>query len=120
MAKGTITHIEFAADNPERARKFYAAIAGWRFGTMAAFADDWLFRSEEGHGCGLGVWAVRPWAGRPRLHHGRQAGRRGRPGRGDGGAVITPLSDVLGQGRFAAVMDPEGSEIGPWEVARAS
>src|SRR5205814_3316378 len=34
MAKGTITHIEIPADDPERAKKFYSAVAGWEFGTM--------------------------------------------------------------------------------------
>jgi hypothetical protein len=28
MPRGTITHVEFPADDPERAKRFYAAVAG--------------------------------------------------------------------------------------------
>jgi predicted enzyme related to lactoylglutathione lyase len=35
----------------------------------------------------------------------------------NGGSVITPPSDVPGQGRYAAVHDSEGNEIGLWENA---
>ena len=32
MTKGEIAHIEFPADDPERAKRFYAAVAGWEIG----------------------------------------------------------------------------------------
>ena len=38
MAKGTISHIEFPADDIERAKKFYAAVAGWEFNEMDGMA----------------------------------------------------------------------------------
>ena len=34
--------------------------------------------------------------------------------------MTTPPSEVPGQGRFAAVLDTEGSEIGLWEAAPGS
>jgi predicted enzyme related to lactoylglutathione lyase len=37
----------------------------------------------------------------------------------NGGAVIAPPNDVPGQGRYAAVTDSEGNEIGLWESAPA-
>jgi uncharacterized protein len=33
----------------------------------------------------------------------------------NGGSVVTPPTDVPGQGRFAAVNDSEGNEIGLWQ-----
>ena len=33
----------------------------------------------------------------------------------NGGRVVTPPTDVPGQGRFAAVLDSEGNEIGLWQ-----
>ena len=33
----------------------------------------------------------------------------------NGGAVITPASEIPGMGRWAAVRDSEGNEIGLWE-----
>ena len=35
----------------------------------------------------------------------------------NGGTVLTPPSDIPGQGRFAAVLDPEGSEVGLYEAS---
>ena len=34
MAHGEINHIEFPADDPERAMRFYEAVAGWEFSAM--------------------------------------------------------------------------------------
>ena len=48
MAKGEITHIEFPADDPERAKRFYAAVAGWEFGEAEGFPDYFMFRNDEG------------------------------------------------------------------------
>ena len=45
MAKGTISHIEFPADDVERAKAFYAAIAGWDFSEMDGMDRYWLFRT---------------------------------------------------------------------------
>ena len=117
MPQGTITHVEFPADNPERAKKFYSAVAGWEFGTMGEFPDYWLFSSEEGHGGGLGKRgetvgkSVRIYITVDKLEDAVAAAQA------NGGKVTTPPSDVPGQGRFAAVLDPEGSEIGLWEAA---
>ena len=54
MAKGTITHIEFPADDVDRARDFYAAVAGWELTEMEGMPGYLVFRSEEGHGGGIG------------------------------------------------------------------
>ena len=115
MAKGTITHVEIPADDPERAKRFYAAVAGWAFGTMGEYPNYWLFRTEEGHGGGLGTRGdsvgsvIRLYITVDRLEDAVAAAEA------NGGKVVTPPSDVTGQGRFAAVLDSEGSEIGLWE-----
>ncbi len=36
-----------------------------------------------------------------------------------GGSVAVEITDVPGQGRYAAVIDTEGNEIGLWEAAPA-
>ena len=45
MATGTISHIEFPADDVERAKTFYAAVAGWDYNEMDGIAGYWLFRT---------------------------------------------------------------------------
>lgn len=115
MANGEITHIEFPADDVERAKRFYAAVAGWEFGEMEGFPDYWFFRTSEGSGGGLGKRgesvgdAVRVYITVDGLEAAVAAAEA------NGGSVLTPPADVPGQGRYAVVRDPEGSEIGLWE-----
>ena len=115
MAKGGITHIEFPADDLERAKRFYAAVAGWEFGEMEGFPDYWLFQTGEGSGGGLGTRGesvsnvIRVYITVDKLEAAVAAAEV------NGGSVITPPTDVPGQGRFAAVRDSEGNEIGLWE-----
>ena len=116
MAKGTITHVEFPADDPARAKRFYEAVAGWEFGEMPEFPNYYLFRSEEGHGGALGRRGdsvgsvIRVYITVDNLEDAVAAAEA------NGGKVVTPPSDIPGQGRFAAVLDSEGSEIGLYET----
>jgi uncharacterized protein len=117
MARGEITHVEFPADDPERAKRFYAAVAGWEFGEMEGFPGYFLFRSGEASGGGLGRRGesvgstIRVYITVDRLEDAVASAEA------NGGSVVTPPSDVPGQGRYAAVLDSEGSEIGLWENA---
>jgi uncharacterized protein len=116
MAKGGITHIEFPADDIERAKKFYTAVAGWEFGEMGGMPGYWLFRTSSGSGGGLGKRgesvgkSVRVYIDVDDLDAAVAAATA------NGGTVSTPPSDIPGQGRFAAVIDPEGSEIGLYQA----
>lgn len=117
MAKGEITHIEFPADDVERAKRFYSAVAGWEFGEMEGSPGYWLFRTGEAQGGAIGTRgdsvsnAIRVYLNVERLETAVAAAEA------NGGSLITPPSEVPGFGRFAAVRDPEGSEIGLWEAA---
>ena len=116
---GDITHIEFPADDIERAKRFYGAVAGWDFSTMEGFPNYWLFRTSEAAGGGLGVRGdsvgsvIRVYINVDSLEAAVAAAAS------NGGTVITPPTDVPGQGRFAAVNDSEGNEIGLWETVSA-
>jgi predicted enzyme related to lactoylglutathione lyase len=117
MARGEITHVEFPADDVERAKRFYGAVAGWEFDEMEGYPGYFLFRSGEGSGGALGKRAesvgpgIRIYITVDRLEDAVAAAEA------NGGAVVTPPSDVSGQGRWAVVRDSEGSEIGLWENA---
>ena len=54
MAHGEINHIEFPADDVERAKAFYVAVAGWEFSAMDGLPEYWLFRTSEGYGGAIG------------------------------------------------------------------
>ena len=119
MTKGTITHVEFPADDVEAAKRFYGAVAGWEFGATEGFQDYWTFRSEEGHGGAIGkrdVSAphdVRVYVTVPKLEDAIAAAES------NGGSVCQPATEIPGMGRYAAVHDPDGNEVGLWEDTQA-
>jgi predicted enzyme related to lactoylglutathione lyase len=117
MAKGTISHIEFPADDVERAKRFYGAVAGWEFSEMDGMPGYLGFRTNPDAGGGLGKRGetvgdvVRVYIDVDDLEGAVAAATS------NGGTVVTPPSDIPGQGRFAAVKDPEGNEIGLYEAS---
>jgi hypothetical protein len=117
MAAGTIAHIEFPADDVERAKRFYSAVAGWEFSEMDGLPGYFLFRTEEGHGGGLGKRGesvgsvIRNYITVDKLEAAVAAAEA------NGGKVVSPPQDVPGQGRWSTILDSEGNEIGLWESA---
>ena len=115
MAKGQVTHIEFPADDVERAKRFYSAVAGWEFGETDGFPGYFMFRNGEQSGGGLGKRGesvgsvIRVYITVDQLEDAVAAAEA------NGGSLVTPPSEIPGMGRWAAVRDSEGSEIGLWE-----
>ncbi len=117
MAKGEITHVEFPADDPERAKRFYAAVAGWEFSEMPEMPGYHLFQTEERHGGAIGQrgvtigGALRLYITVDTLEEGCAAAEA------NGGTVVEQPTDIgAGMGRFAVVRDPEGTEVGLWQT----
>jgi uncharacterized protein len=117
MAHGEINHIEFPADDPQRAMRFYEAVAGWKFSAMDGFPDYWLFRTSEGYGGAVGKRDVstghilRNYIEVNSIDDALAASDR------TGGTTKEPRSEIPGMGWFAVVIDPEGSEIGLFQGA---
>jgi uncharacterized protein len=116
MAKGEITHIEFPADDPERAKRFYAAVAGWEFGETDGFPDYYMFRNGEASGGAVGKRgestgsALRIYITVDSLEEATAAAEA------NGGTVVEQPHDIGGgMGRYAVVRDTEGSEVGLWQ-----
>ncbi|MBA2314498.1 MAG: VOC family protein [Chloroflexi bacterium] len=115
MPGGRISHIEFPADDMERAKRFYRAVAGWEPEPMEGFDDIEFFQTahEEGgaigrRGVGTGQ-VVRAYITVPSLDASLAAVEE------HGGSVVEGATEVPGMGRYAVVLDSEGSEIGLWE-----
>lgn len=117
MSHGQITHIEFPADDTGRAQAFYSGLFGWEFQSLEGFDGYYLFSagSIEQSGGAIG-------------QRGESTGEKLRiyvtvdsiddalvkvPGLG--GTVVTPKTDIPGQGWYAVVNDSEGSEVGLYE-----
>lgn len=116
MARGEIAHVEFPADDPDRAMRFYGAVAGWEFGSIAEFPDYHLFSTGERTGGAVGLrgrttgGAIRLYIAVDSLEDACAAAEA------NGGTVMEPPTAIGGgMGRFAVLRDPEGSEIGIWQ-----
>ena len=115
MPGARITHVEFPADDVERAKRFYEAVAGWEFQAMEGFTDYELFSTDEqtggaigGRGTSTGT-SVRIFITVPDLERARDAATA------NGGTIVEDITDVPGQGRYVVVRDTEGNEIALWQ-----
>lgn len=115
MAHGEMTHIEFPADDPERAMRFYGAVAGWQFGAMDGFPDYWMFRTSESYGGAVGRRGVT--TGRQLRNYIEVTSIETALGASDanGGTTVEPKTEIPGMGWYAVVRDPEGTEVGLFE-----
>jgi len=116
MAHGQITHIEFPADDLERASRFYSELFGWSLREMEGFPGYLLFNAgsaesggaigERGKSTGeqlrvyVTVDSIDDVVRRvPEL----------------GGRVVEPKGEIQGQGWYAVITDSEGTELGLYE-----
>jgi uncharacterized protein len=117
MAHGQITHIEFPADDLERAQRFYAELFGWQLREMDGVPGYFLFSTGEADAIGGAI-------GR----RGDSVGPQTRPyvevdsiddilGRVVelGGEVLSGKEDIPGNGWYAVIRDSEGTELGLYE-----
>ena len=117
MAHGQITHIEFPADDTDRAQAFYKGVFGWDFQTIPGFDGYFMFSTGTIDSAGGAVG-----------QRGVSTGDKLRiyvtvdsidetlakvPGLG--GEITTPKSEIEGQGWYAVINDSEGSEVGLYE-----
>jgi len=115
QATGTMTHIEIPADDVDRAKRFYAAVAGWQFEAMDGFPDYWLFQSEPERGGAIGTRGgsigkvVRHFVNVDRMEDAIAAAEQ------NGGRLVEEPTEIPGQGRSAVVLDSEGNELGLWQ-----
>ena len=117
MAHGQITHIEFPADDVERAQRFYSELFGWQFQTIPGFEDYFMFNTGATDAIGGAVGkrgvstpeSVRMYvetdsidALLPRVPE-------------LGGVVVMEKTQIPGQGWYAVIDDTEGNQLGLYE-----
>jgi uncharacterized protein len=117
MAHGQITHIEFPADDVERAKRFYGELFGWQFGEISGYDGYFMFNTGPTDAIGGAIGkrnesvpeSVRMYVETdsidellPRVPE-------------MGGTVVIEKTDIPGQGWYAVIRDPEGNELGLYE-----
>lgn len=120
MRHGDFTHTEIPADDPGRAKRFYAEAFGWSFQDIPGFEGYHLFTTpagQEGVGGAIGKRGETA-PDRMRDYINVDSIDETLPRIGAlGGTVIEDKHEVQGQGWYAVFRDPEGNELALWEPA---
>jgi predicted enzyme related to lactoylglutathione lyase len=120
MANGQITHIELPSDDLERAQSFYSGLFGWQMQNTPEMPNYAMFQSGPGESGGAIGLRGETAPERMRFYVEVEAlDATVARALELGGSVAVEITDVPGMGRYAAVFDTEGNEIGLWENAPA-
>jgi predicted enzyme related to lactoylglutathione lyase len=117
MSHGQITHIEFPADNTDRAQAFYKGLFGWDFEGYDALPGYFLFTTGAIDSSGGAVGTRGTATGdKLRIYITVDSLDDTLPKVEPlGGKIVLPKSEIPGQGWYAVVNDSEGSEVGLYE-----
>lgn len=119
MAVGDFTHVDIPADDPARARRFYAELFGWQFHEAQDFPGYHLFRTPSSDQNGVGGGTGKRGEAAPqvtRVYVDVSSIDAALPRVTDlGGSIVSGKAEVPDQGWWAVVRDTEGNEIGLWE-----
>jgi predicted enzyme related to lactoylglutathione lyase len=112
MSKHPIVHIEFSANDPEQAGKFYGDLFGWEIQQMPEM-NYAMFDSGEGIGGGLNPVQDDYPAGTVVVYIGTDDIEATLERVAElGGSTVVPKSEIPGMGWFALFNDPTGNMIG--------
>jgi len=114
----TIVHFDVPADDPERAKKFYAALFGWKFDLVPEFQYNLITTTNldgtPGVGGGLGKrmdpsQRMMNYFGVTSIDAAMKQVTK------LGGKLVSPKMPVPGMGWLVNCMDTEGNAFGLWE-----
>ncbi len=118
---GEFSHIEFPADDVERAKSFYSSVFGWQFEAMDGIDGYFLYTAGPGDlGGGIGMRGEN--APRRRSATTSRVDRcrcRGREGRAPTAAASSCPKTDIGVGWYAAVQGHRGQRARPVQVDAA-
>jgi len=121
----TIVHFEIPADNLEKMKKFYGDLFGWKIEKMPGGMEYWGIQTVPVDDKGMAM--------RPGVNGGMM--KRQMPEHKPvnyisvesvdeyskkvvnlGGQIIVPKMEIPGMGWWALALDPEGNQIGLFEI----
>ena len=114
MAKGEIVHIEFPAENPDRATQFWGGLFGWEFGGSAMPDFDYRM-ARVSDTSGVAVMASPEPAGHPNFYFDTDDIEASIAKVRELGGEATEKSPVPTHGWFSACRDSEGNAFHLWQ-----
>jgi predicted enzyme related to lactoylglutathione lyase len=117
-----MSHLEIPADDASRARRFYESVFGWETSEMEQFPDYFLFSfgTIERAGGAIGI-RNQSTGSQLRLYISVDSIDEVLPKvTANGGTIVEPKTEIVGQGWYAVIDDTEGNQLGLYENAPQS
>ena len=121
MAHGTIMHFEIAGENPEKLKRFYSELFGWRFERAPIPEEYWLIqtsmeRPDDATSLNGGLAKVEsPTKGIINYIRVESLDESNKRIEELGGSILGPMSEVPDMGWYVLVEDPEGNRFAIWQ-----
>jgi predicted enzyme related to lactoylglutathione lyase len=114
----SIVWFEIPADNPERAKKFYGSLFGWKIERFPGVADYWHIDTGSGDRTRDGGLIARKHPDQPVTNYVAVSSVDESAVKVEklGGTICKPKTAVPHMGYFIICRDTEGNEFALWEV----
>ena len=114
----TVCWFEIPADNPERAKKFYGSLFGWKIERFPGVADYWHIDTGSGDRTRDGGLILRKHPDQPVTNYVAVSSVDESAIKVEklGGTICKPKTAVPNTGYFAICRDTEGNEFALWEA----
>jgi predicted enzyme related to lactoylglutathione lyase len=124
MVDHCIVHVEFSSHNPGKSTEFYSDLFGWKHLAMPEF-DYYSWDNGNGTGGGYNKITEEPVPGGFVVKQGDVIAYVATDSvdaslaRAEelGARIVTPKTEVPGQGWYGHFVDPDGNRVGLWEGA---
>jgi predicted enzyme related to lactoylglutathione lyase len=112
-----LVHLDIAADDPERAAKFYNQVLGWTVTKLEGPTPYWLVTPPDGSGPGAGIAKrEQPWQTVTPTFDVDSADAIAAAITAQGGTIIAPKVRVPGVGWLLTFRDTEGNVLAALEA----
>jgi predicted enzyme related to lactoylglutathione lyase len=118
VAMPGFVHVDIAADDPERAAKFYNRIFGGKISKLDGPIPYWLVTPPDGHGPGAGIAKrEKPWQKATPTIDVASADAVATEILAQGGKILIPATVIPGVGKLLTFADSEGNIMAALEAA---
>jgi hypothetical protein len=118
LIAGSLVWFEIPADNPERAKKFYGALFGWKIEKFPGVTDYWHIDTGGGDDTPDGGLMARKYPEQPITNYVNVKSVTESMAKVEklGGKICMPKTAVPQMGYFAVCQDTENNTFALWEM----